>query len=602
MSSNDENADTGTEAAPGTPDAESVIQAFGGIRPMASQLGIAVSTVQGWKTRNAIPDNRWRDVIAAADSAGVDLSALSAGGSPVTRDTVEDQKEEENAETAVSESAIPVSGAEPVEAPEPKDDMPEPQPESKPESKPEPKPEPTASSAPTASVPVSVPPPPAKPSSKGLGLLTFLLALIAIMGVLSEPYWRPIAEPHVARVMAMIAPNLQPVSARQEPTIDPEALNAIADKAEALATRAGGMEERIGAVEAATAQLRDALDSLSATVQEADGSDNTDIAAEVAALKATLQAFSQPSGSGDDGTPRDNSAVLGQVAAIATDVATLRTELESLATVASEARAMAEASTTAAEAAAGGVAAAAETATLAQNSAREASDAASDAAAQIAALTARLGETNATFQSAIEDIRSTVASRPEIGGMAEAALMLTAGEVSTAVAAGRPYTGTADRLQALAEDFPEGSDGAVAASVLGAYAATGVASFESLTRAFHELAPEAHSRAIAPETEDGYWNQALAKISSLVSVRLAGDGPDSPAISRAEAAMARGDLASAVEILNGMQGADSGALSTWLVNAQARLEALAAARALEEEALSRYAGAAGIGENAGGSE
>ena len=39
-------------------DAARVIEAFGGIRPMAKKLGVAVTTVQGWKERNAIPIRR----------------------------------------------------------------------------------------------------------------------------------------------------------------------------------------------------------------------------------------------------------------------------------------------------------------------------------------------------------------------------------------------------------------------------------------------------------------------------------------------------------------------------------------------------------------
>ena len=31
--------------------AEKVVAAFGGIRPMAKKLGVAVTTVQGWKER-----------------------------------------------------------------------------------------------------------------------------------------------------------------------------------------------------------------------------------------------------------------------------------------------------------------------------------------------------------------------------------------------------------------------------------------------------------------------------------------------------------------------------------------------------------------------
>ena len=36
-------------------DTEMVISAFGGVRPMASRLGIAATTIQGWKSRKNIP-------------------------------------------------------------------------------------------------------------------------------------------------------------------------------------------------------------------------------------------------------------------------------------------------------------------------------------------------------------------------------------------------------------------------------------------------------------------------------------------------------------------------------------------------------------------
>lgn len=59
-----------------------VIQAFGGIRPMANKLGIAVSTVQGWKNRDAIPDSRHADIREAARKHGISLSSdlLKASG------------------------------------------------------------------------------------------------------------------------------------------------------------------------------------------------------------------------------------------------------------------------------------------------------------------------------------------------------------------------------------------------------------------------------------------------------------------------------------------------------------------------------------------
>jgi len=62
------------ESVPGN--ANALIEAFGGIRPMAHKLDVPVSTVQGWKQRNAIPDNRMDDIHAAAAAHNVDLSGI----------------------------------------------------------------------------------------------------------------------------------------------------------------------------------------------------------------------------------------------------------------------------------------------------------------------------------------------------------------------------------------------------------------------------------------------------------------------------------------------------------------------------------------------
>ncbi len=39
-----------------------IIEAFGGIRPMAAKLGAPVSTVQGWKQRGTIPAGRMAEI------------------------------------------------------------------------------------------------------------------------------------------------------------------------------------------------------------------------------------------------------------------------------------------------------------------------------------------------------------------------------------------------------------------------------------------------------------------------------------------------------------------------------------------------------------
>ncbi|MDF2094674.1 carph-isopro domain-containing protein [Aquibaculum arenosum] len=66
--------------------AERIIARFGGIRPMAAKLGVAVSTVQGWKIRGHIPPARRSQIEQAAEDQGLELeesdleAAFSSGG------------------------------------------------------------------------------------------------------------------------------------------------------------------------------------------------------------------------------------------------------------------------------------------------------------------------------------------------------------------------------------------------------------------------------------------------------------------------------------------------------------------------------------------
>lgn len=73
--------------------ARSIIALFGGTRPMAATLGLAPSTVQGWKRRGYIPARRQGQVLAAArrlavplapadffDDAGAPVPGTAAGG------------------------------------------------------------------------------------------------------------------------------------------------------------------------------------------------------------------------------------------------------------------------------------------------------------------------------------------------------------------------------------------------------------------------------------------------------------------------------------------------------------------------------------------
>ncbi len=78
MTQNEDAAEQEQPAAALEAGADAVIDAFGGIRPMAAKLEVPVTTVQGWKNRGRIPGNRHAAVRAAAVRHGVDLSAVSA--------------------------------------------------------------------------------------------------------------------------------------------------------------------------------------------------------------------------------------------------------------------------------------------------------------------------------------------------------------------------------------------------------------------------------------------------------------------------------------------------------------------------------------------
>jgi hypothetical protein len=94
-------------------DTAAVIDAFGGIRPMAHKLDVPVSTVQGWKQRNVIPENRVADILAAAAAHNVDLATITAP-SDATEETTSKTSEPEDTD------AVPATTPPPEAHPQPK--------------------------------------------------------------------------------------------------------------------------------------------------------------------------------------------------------------------------------------------------------------------------------------------------------------------------------------------------------------------------------------------------------------------------------------------------------------------------------------------------
>ncbi|WP_155156898.1 uroporphyrinogen-III synthase [Curvivirga aplysinae] len=96
--------------------AEEIIDGFGGIRPMAGKVGVAVSTVQGWKTRNHIPESHKDQIIKAAieEKATFNKSEKvnEEKDSPIIEGEIVDTSDQDTNTTANHSSDI--SDAEPV--------------------------------------------------------------------------------------------------------------------------------------------------------------------------------------------------------------------------------------------------------------------------------------------------------------------------------------------------------------------------------------------------------------------------------------------------------------------------------------------------------
>lgn len=87
---------------------------------------------------------------------------------------------------------------------------------------------------------------------------------------------------------------------------------------------------------------------------------------------------------------------------------------------------------------------------------------------------------------------------------------------------------------------------------------------------------------------DGVLERAWGNVSSLVSVRpvgaeVEGEGAEAR-VARAEARLEQGDLAAAVEELEGLEGAAAEAAAPWLEQARARLAAEQAVVQLQDHA------------------
>lgn len=539
----------GTAGEAGANAAERVIGRFGGIRPMAAKLGVAVSTVQGWKQRGHIPPTRRTAIQRAATEGGfalepAELEAATAPPPPPPP-SLRAEPEQTSAGSSPAEAGTSLETEMPAETPwrsvggnggaAPAEDSPADEPL---ETAAGPAGGSTGGGAaagePAGRLPAS------RPSPVPAMLLGAMLVIAgAVIAVLLRDLWQPSLQ---ERPPAVAVEALERRMARLEE-------QRVDASPEGLRTLEGGLEQlraRMDETDATFAELTAELAEEPATI-ESLRTVSERLAERLEALEAELaEAREAPAGAEPE-----------QVAALEERIEGLAGRIETVAASPAEA----------------------DETTLAR---LEALDGRLEGAAgRIEALEARLREALAEVEAA----------RVRVGE--ETVLALAAGQLREALRTGSPFAEELEGLRRLA-----GRDQGLA-GVLGElepHAGAGVDSLAALQSAFPEAAARAVTAERAGAAEDDWQALFWNRLSDLVTVRAVGEpeGQGSEAVlARTERRLEAGDLAAALAELVALEGPAAAAMAEWRGRVQARIEAEAALARLGRVALDRLGGEEG---------
>lgn len=193
----------------------------------------------------------------------------------------------------------------------------------------------------------------------------------------------------------------------------------------------------------------------------------------------------------------------------------------------------------------------------------------------LAQLTQQVLQTRVELQSLRREVQGN--SLPQLQAQARALMLL---QLRAALQSAAPFTAELQAaVQQSAADPALQEFLAPVFAALEPIAARGAPSGAQLAAALPALARAAAETERAREG-GGFWDRVLARLSSLVSVRIApdeaavGDGL-SAALARAEAALGRDDLAAAATAIAAQQNLPD-AVGEWLAQARDRLQANAA--------------------------
>lgn len=201
------------------------------------------------------------------------------------------------------------------------------------------------------------------------------------------------------------------------------------------------------------------------------------------------------------------------------------------------------------------------------------------------------GEVDALKQQ-VTSVNQAVSERQDAATAAQA-LVLAAGQLRASLSGGQPFQQDLQAVRAL-----NIADAGVTQPLdaVAPYAAKGIPTRAQLSDRFQPLAGEIVRAEIRGEG-NSWIDSAVGKLSTLVTVRREGGGvvgtTADAVVARAEAALAAGNLAKAVEELSTLQGPAAQTAAPWLADAKARVAADQAARQLNDRAIALMTTAAG---------
>lgn len=550
-------------------EAERIIAAFGGIRPMAKALGIAVTTVQGWKERGAIPLKRMSEIRESAARAGIDLEAALA--EPPTEPP-----------SSMAETARDDGGDEPVAA-----------------EKIAPAPEPGLRAAEAAPPPppqfdAPPPPPPRQFESGRLRWAWFgagfgaafvagviVAALLGIGGRGGESAERQGALDRLQSRINSVTAQLEEQQKRQQ--ADAAQLQTRLNRIESAERAIGEQRERLAGVAASAAALAARLEKLDTDLKglaqrtPASPDELKGLRAQIDALAKRVEALPKEAPGGEA-----LAALSAQMKQAGERMAALERRLGELAQArpGAESEIKAALDKQAADAKAARDRQAADAKAALDKLAAEARAQGQKLAAEAEQLRKDLAAVQGRLGAVAEEVRRAGSAVNETG-----TLLVALGQLRRAVQDGTPYRAALDSAKALAKDRKEFEAGL---AMLQARADQGVPTVAQLRERFDRLAVAVLRAHAAARPDADVWDRIWARVSSLVTVRRVGEvegaGP-AAVLSRAEAALARGDLAAASKQMSALTGKARAAAEAWLAEARARLVTDAAMAEIERAAL-----------------